>query len=294
MTEVKVAIDAKATLGEGSLWNPKAGVLHWVDINKGEVHTYNPSTKEDKFIVIGQMVGALGIRKSGGLVVALHHGFAFLDLETQKLTPIANPEKEIPTNRMNDGKVCPAGRFYAGTIDTKDAEKNKASFYVLNADHSVRKLFGDVTISNGLIWSPDNKTMYYIDSPLRTIDAFDYDINTGDLSNRRTIISVPPGDDVPDGMTIDADGNLWVAHWGATPGKVTQWNPNTKQLIRTIEVPTSHVTSVSFGGPDLEDLYITSAREGLSEEQLASQPHAGALFVCRPGVKGLPPNEFAG
>jgi len=213
-------------------------------------------------------------------------------LETEKLTFIVNPEEDVPNNRLNDGKVCPGGRFYAGSIDVPDAQKEKAGFYVLDIDHKVRKLLDKVTISNGLIWSHDNKTMYYIDSPLRRIDEFDYDIKTGDISNRRVLIAIPPGDDVPDGMTIDVDGNLWVAHWGGS--KITQWNPKTKELLRTIPVPASRVTAMSFGGPNLEDLYITSARVGLSDEALAKEPLAGSLFVVKPGVRGVPANEYLG
>jgi len=288
---VEVALDLKCQLGEGPIWDSKLQKLLWINIVAKEVHVYDPKTKKDEVLNVGQMVGTIVPRKQGGAVVALENGFHFLDLNDGKVTKIIDPEN-VPNNRFNDGKCDPAGRLYAGTMDMK-AAKEKGALYVLDTDLSARKILDKTTISNGIIWSPDHTKMYYTDSPKRTIDVFDYDIKTGNISNRQVLIALEPGDDVPDGNTIDADGNLWVAHWGGS--KVTQWNPHTKELMRTVHVPASQITAVAFGGPTLEDLYITSARIDLDDEKLSKEPLAGALFVTRiPGVKGVPASEFAG
>ncbi len=291
--QVELVIDAQAELGEGPLWHAQAQRLYWVNIIRGEVHVYNPAAGTDRCVHIGQQVGTVVPRASGGLMLAVEQGFASLDLDTEQLTLLADPEAHLPGNRFNDGKCDPAGRFWAGTMGRGDPTPPHAgSLYCLDAGGQVTRHLEGVTCSNGLVWSRDLTTMYYIDSGAQTVDAVDYDHATGAIANRRSVVTLPVDYGIPDGMTIDADGNLWVAGWGHH--RLSQWNPADGRLLRTIEFPASAVTACAFGGPNLDALYVTTARTGLSPEALAQQPHAGGLFVVYPGVKGVPAYEFAG
>lgn len=225
-------------------------------------------------------------------MLALQDGFASLELETGAVHIIVDPEAHLPANRFNDGKCDPAGRFWAGTMPLKEDARGTGSLYCLDRDLSVRKMLGNVSCSNGIAWSLDSKTMYYIDSPTRAVSAFDYDLATGNIANRREIIRTPPEEGFPDGMTIDAEGMLWVAYWGGS--RVVRWDPRTGKRLAIIAVPVSCVTACWFGGPRLDELYITSARTGLDAATLAMQPYAGSLLRVRPGICGIEAFEFAG
>lgn len=288
---VELVVDAKATLGEGPIWHAQKQVLYWVDIMEKKVHVYDPATNQDRAIDVGQYVGTVVPRKSGGVMVAVYHGFASLDLDTQQLKVVHDPESHLPDTRFNDGKCDPAGRFWAGTMSLTGVAE-AGSLYCMDKDHRVRKMLDKVTVSNGIAWSLNQKAMYFIDTQTHTVDAFDYDVETGSIANRRVAITIPEKDGFPDGMTIDAEGMLWVAHWGGS--RVTRWNPANGKLLQTIPVPATQSTACWFGGPRLDVLYITSARIGLDERALAKQPHAGGLFRVRPGVRGLEAYEFAG
>lgn len=282
-----------ALLGEGPVWDDRSGILFWVDIEGFKIHVYDPKQKSDRAIDAGQFVGSLCVRRSGGLVLALKSGFAALDLETEKITPIADAESRLPGNRFNDGKCDPAGRFWAGTLALdEDHGRGKGNLYCLNADHSVQLKLPGVWISNGLAWTADHRTLYFIDSPTQEVKAFDYDLSTGEISDQRIAIKVPDGMGYPDGMAIDVEDMLWIAHWDGSC--VRRWNPKTGEILVEIAVPVSRPTSCVFGGENFETLYITSASTRLSSEKLASQPLAGSLFKCTPGVRGLPMNEYAG
>ena len=289
--EVELVLDAKATLGEGAIWDARKERLYWVDIVEGRLHVFNPAEGTDRTVEVGQMVGTVVPRRTGGLMLAVQHGLGSFDVRTRELTIFGDPEVHLPENRFNDGKCDPAGRFWAGTMST--ARKPAAgSLYCMEADHSVRRMLGGVTTSNGIAWSLDRSTMYYIDTPTGQVDAFDYRIDTGEITNRRVVVTVPGDSGRPDGMTIDSEGLLWVAHWEG--GRVTRWDPKTGSLRQTIHVPASRTTSCAFGGANLDELYITTARIRLSERDLAAQPHAGGLFRARPGVRGVKAFEFAG
>lgn len=289
--EARLVIDAKATLGEGPCWDEHKQQLYWVDIPEKKLHTFDPYTGESQSIHLEQQIGAAVVRQSGGMVVALEHGLYFLDLTTEELTHIHDPEQHVPTNRFNDGKVDPAGRFWVGTMSL-DPKASKGSLYRLNLDASVSTMIEGVSISNGLAWSIDKQTMYYIDTPTKQIVAYDYDEASGDISNKRTVISIEDEGHNPDGMTIDAEGFLWVAEWGGS--QVCRWNPNTGAKVASIKLPVSLVTSCTFGGKNLDELYITTARTRLTEEQLQEQPQAGGLFMVKPGVSGTVSQSFKG
>jgi sugar lactone lactonase YvrE len=220
----------------------------------------------------------------------MRDGIAFLDELDGTLDLVAPIELENPGNRMNDAKCDPAGRLWAGTM-AFDFAPGAAALYRIAPDLSFVKVLEGVTISNGLGWSPDGDVMYYVDSGKYSVDAFDYDGANGEIANRRELVRFAPEDGMPDGMAVDAEGHLWIAFFHAAA--VRRYTPQGR-LDRQIRLPVALVTSVTFGGDDLRDLYITSAAYGLSAEQLAEQPHAGATFVCRPGVEGQPTVPFAG
>ena len=291
-TKAEVVIKAQAMLGEGAIWDSAKQVLYWVNILGGEVHIYHPDTNEDEVIPVGQFVGTVVPRQKGGLLLALKNGIGSLNLETKQLTMIANPEAHLPDNRFNDGKCDPAGRFWAGTLSLEEKEP-LGSLYCMVPDGKVRRMLENVTISNGLAWSLDEKTFYYIDTPTMQVAAYDYDIQTGNISNKRIVISIPEKEGAPDGMTIDAEGMLWIAHWGGW--QVCRWNPFTGEKLQSIKFPVSQVTSCAFGGKELDVLYVTSARKGLNKDSLEKEPLAGALFrYTNVGARGIPAYSFAG
>lgn len=204
---------------------------------------------------------------------------------------IEKVEEDISHTRFNDGKCDPAGRFWGGTMAVSEA-KPAGSLYCLNTDHKVKKMIDDVTVSNGLAWSPDHSTMYYIDTPTQKVVAYDYDLDTGNISNKRTVVTIPEAEGKPDGMTIDEKGRLWVAHWQGY--QVSCHDPATGEKLIKIEVPVEKVTSCCFGGDNLDELYITTASTGLEKDDLEKQPYAGGLFKVKPGVKGEKTYQYQG
>jgi sugar lactone lactonase YvrE len=288
---VELILDAKATLGEGAIWHAQAQRLYWVDIEPGRLHVFDPASGSDRAFDVGQMIGTVVPRARGGMMLALGHGFAAFDPRTGTVSPWSDPEAHLPQNRFNDGKCDPAGRFWAGTISLQ-REPGAANLYCLEPNGEVRVMLRGLTNSNGIAWSLDHSEMYHIDTPTRRVTAFNYDLASGQIENPRTVITVPPDFGKPDGMTIDAEGMLWIALWDG--GCVRRWDPRSGKLLDTVAVPVRRVTSCAFGGPGLRDLYITTARTGLTESDLACEPHAGGLFRARPGVAGVAAFEFAG
>jgi sugar lactone lactonase YvrE len=279
----------KSILGEGPLWNSQKGQLVWVDIEGKKVHVYEPSTGKENAISVGQRIGAIVKADDGRMVCALENGFAFLELASGRLEPIVDPEAHLPGNRFNDGKVDPAGRFWAGTMPMGEGGP-LGSLYRLDEDGSAHRMVGDIGCSNGLGWSLDAKTMYYIDTGTGRIDQFDYDAESGHIGNRRILAAIQKEHGNPDGMAVDAEGKLWVACWGGYG--ISRIDPATGTLLERLNLPVSQVTSCCFGGENLDELYITSASVGLDEERLRKEPLAGSLFVCKPGVQGLPSYEY--
>lgn len=269
--------------GEGPIfWREH---LYYVDIEGHAVHRYHPETGEETSWPVGERVGTVVPRESGGLVIAGDSGFAFLDEETGSITPIANPEPDMPDNRFNDGKCSPDGRFFAGTISLSK-RTGEARLYRLDADLTVHEAFGPVTNSNGIAWSANGHTVYYIDTPKKEIYAFDY--AAGHLTNLRTVVSTSYIEASPDGMTIDTDGHLWVAFCHG--GCVSCFDPATGDELRRIALPCLETTACAFGGPDLADLYVTTGIHKTAKEE-----HAGRLFrIHGLGVRGIPTNAFAG
>ena len=285
-----IVLDCKAEVGEGPIWDPDGKILYWVDILANELHIFNPETGKDRYIDCGQMVGTVVVRRSGGLLVALANGFASVDLETETIQHIADPEKN-PKVRFNDGKCDPAGRFWAGSMPLSETIP-EGSLYSLEIDLSVKKRLSNITIANGIVWTSDHKTMYYIDTPTMKIDAYDFDITTGNLSNHRVAVTVPKEYGWPDGMAIDAEDKIWVGHWGGW--QITRFDPLTGKTLEVIKIPVAQVTACAFGGPNLNRLYITTAKKGLDLDALKKQPNAGSLFSIDVSVSGVPSDKFAG
>jgi len=286
----EVVCEKISELGEGPLWDPSRKLICWVDILNGQIHEWCPESKKRHTLSVGQMIGAMAVCNDETYIAAMKNGFGFVNRKTGDVKMVANPEANLPGNRFNDGKCDPAGRFWAGTMPISEDE-DSGSLYVLSAGDKVEKKESDISISNGLAWSLDNKVLYYIDTPTLKVVGYDFDIENGNITNKRTIINVPKEEGFPDGMTIDNEGMLWIAHWGGW--QITRWNPKTGEKIAAIKLPVSNVTSCAFGGESLEDIYITSARKGLSSAELEKQPLAGSLFVIRKsGFIGVPAYKF--
>ena len=291
--DATLALGAGAELLEGPVWDPNGRCLYFVDIMQGRVHRWLPRTDAPRTHEIRAEVGSVGavaLTDRNDLVLAVRDGFARLNPRTGAVVTIAAVEADRPGQRMNDGKCDRAGRFWAGTM-ALDETAGAGSLYRLDPDGRVHEMLGGVTISNGIDWSDDAATMYYIDSPTRRIDMFDFDLASGAIANRRTFVRIPKQHGIPDGLTVDADGCVWVALWrGAAVHRYTPYG-----LLDTIvRVPTACPTSCAFGGSNLRDLYITTAAIELSDRERAEQPLAGGLFVCRPGPAGRAPNRFKG
>jgi sugar lactone lactonase YvrE len=281
----------RAELGEGPSWDSRSNLLYWVDILGGNVHMYQPDNGKDTFIYTGRYVSSVIPRKSDGVLITLQHGFYTLDLKTHGVMLICKVERDLAGNRFNDGKCDAYGRYWAGTM-SMDGLRSKGALYFLSGDRSVTKVLSGVSTSNGLGWSPDNKFMYYIDTPTRRVVAFDFDLRTGGIRNQRTAVDFSDQEGSPDGMAVDKEGMIWVAHWGGS--RVSRWNPSTGNALDRIILPTNYVTSCCFGGRNLDELYITTARRGSDEQTPSENPYAGALFRAKVEVEGLPTYYFDG
>lgn len=279
-------LDAKAELGEGSIWNPVENKLYWINIEGKALHIYDPQTKKDVEFATGSRVGTVVPVKGGGVLVALQKGIYKMDTKTGNLTSLTQPIQDS-TIRFNDGKCDPSGRFWVGTM-ALDQRKGAAVLYRFDKDGSIHTMIENVTISNGIVWSADKKTMYYIDTPTGEVVGYDYDDATGEISNKRVAVKVEDGS--PDGMTIDENDHVWVALWGGNA--VGCYDPKTGKLLQKVQVPAPNVTSCAFGGKDLKTLYITTARGQMSDEQLKKYPQSGGLFSVQLNVKGVPANFY--
>jgi len=269
-----------AALGEGPVWDDQLNRLLWVDIVNGRINQWYPYTEIYQSIDFPGKIGAIALMQTDTVIAATDKGFAFLNLDNGGLTYLGDPEANKEGNRFNDGKCDPRGRFWAGSLNENE-ENQAAALYMLDGLGTITKKIDGVSCSNGMAWSLDERTFYFIDTAIRQVVAYDCSPKSGEISNRRVVIDVDPVDGLPDGMTIDTEGMLWIALWGGW--KVARWNPHTGEKLTEIKLPVSQVTSCTFGGKDLNDLYITSAKVNLDADSLANQPYAGCLFV----VKGL-------
>jgi len=281
--EVEVAVRAEAELGEGPTWDEAAGRLLWLDILRSRVHTYDPVSGRRTVRTTEQHVGAVKPRAGGGLVLNLRDGIGLVDDAGDFRWLRHEP---VPGRRGNDAAVAPDGSLWAGTMRYDEA-KGGGTLSRITGDGAAEVVLDDVTVSNGTGWSPDGRLMYYIDTPTRRIDVFDHDPATGRVSGRRPLATVEDGAGFPDGLTVDADGCVWVALWDGAA--VRRYTPS-GALDRVVPLPVPRVTACAFGGAGLEDLYITTARVGLSP----APPLAGSLMVLPGAGKGFAQPPFAG
>jgi sugar lactone lactonase YvrE len=299
MAKVECVLEAKNILGEGPLWDPVDGLLYWVDMLGKEIWSLDPKRGRTKTWQLPKIVGAFALRRKGGAVITMKDGFYFFDLKTGKteLIALVDADKDI---QFNDGKVDRRGRFFAGGED-QIAEQPVCGLYRLDPDLSVHKLEGGIICNNGPSWSPDNKTFYHTDSFRKEMYAYDYDIETGAISNKRLFISTEGQRGIPDGSTVDAEGYLWNAE--IISGQLVRYTPAGK-VERRIPIPCKTITSAMFGGDKLDVIYMTSmgrtdflgpkGRE-LFGDAAKPQPHGGGIFaVSGTGARGLPETRFAG
>ncbi len=271
--------------GEGPIWDP-SGVLRWVDMLAGDVLSLDPATGSVDRLHVGDVAACVVPRRDGGLAVAVERGFVLFDAEG-RTEAVLDEVWSDPTVRMNDGGCDPAGRFLCGTM-AYDAAPGRGSLFRLDPDRSVHTVLTGVTISNGLAWSADGTTLFYVDSPTQRIDAFAYDVAAGTVGERRTIVEIPADLGTPDGMTIDAEGGLWVALWG---GRAVHRYLTDGSLDAVVEVDAPQPSSCAFGGDDLGELFVTTSAENLPEGEAGA---SGSLFRVRPGVSGVATPTFSG
>ena len=284
---------AGALLGEGTLWSPREQSLYWVDILGRRLHRFRPATGARSNWFFDEEISAVAERAyAPGLIVTLRRGFALFDPASDaKPHYLHQPEADLPGNRFNDGKCDSQGSFWAGTMDF-DCAAPTGALYRYDPDGRCTRHDEGFAVTNGPTWSGDGRTLYFNDTVNGRVYAYDFDTGAGSLSNKRLWLAFAPGDGVPDGMTTDAAGRLWIAHWGGAC--VSCHDPVTARELSRVTLPTSHVTNCTFGGPDMRTLFISTARTGLTPEQLADQPLAGGLFAVAMDRPGLPAGLFGG
>jgi sugar lactone lactonase YvrE len=291
--DITCVVDAKAELGEGTIWDPKAGVLWWIDIWSKLIHRYNPRTGKDDTWESPEFLGCIGLRERGGLVVTMVSGFYFFDPQSGAFEAIVDPETHLADTRFNDGKPDRQGRFWSGSMFEAPGKKVQfiGSLYRMDKDLSVHRMIEGVGCCNGLAWSPDSKTMYFSDSHTTIVRAYDFDPVTGDIENQRTFIDLDGSGGIADGATVDADGCYWVTI--PVTSRVNQYDPQGK-LMRSIVLPTDLPTCCEFGGDDLDILYVTTAVLKRPAEHFVGQSNPGGLFAIDVGTKGLVLPAFGG
>lgn len=282
-SDMQVLIPASMLVGEGPVWEASTGTFYCVDIPPGLVYRYRMDTGELSTWRHNASVGAVCPADDGSLVLATKNGFEILDPATGAIRPLHNPEPDLPENRMNDGKCDRRGRFWAGTMDRRESGVASGALYRLTATDGCTRHLQNIYISNGLDWSPDDSTLYYTDSLAHAIWKFDFDLDAGQLSNRRLFAHVPENTGLPDGLCVDAEGYIWSAHWNGA--RITRYAPD-GSVDFILPTPFPCPSSCCFGGPDLDQLMVTSARIALTAEQLAQFPLSGSVFCCPTRVRG--------
>ncbi len=281
-------LEARARLGEGPVWDAQEQVLYWVDIYNHRVHRFDPITGDNRFWTVGDAVGAIALASQNRLIMALRKQLAFLNLQDGSVTPIVEIETHLPHNRFNDGKCDAAGRFWFGSMCTQGPRGN---LYRYSPDGTLTVMETGLCISNGLGWSPDQQTFYLTDSYDKAIFAYDFNLDTGDITNRRIWTDLTSESFAPDGLTVDADGCIWTAMWDGWC--IVRFRPDGTESDR-IPMPIQRPTSCTFGGKNLRSLYITSASVGLSEAEIQQSFFSGDLFCIDTPVQGLPMYQFGG
>jgi len=291
--EYQCVVQGADILGEVPLWCARTRKLWWIDVRRPAIQSYDPASGKHAAVRLAPelLIGSIALREAGGLLLATNSGFYIYDPQQMHApAPIANPEAHLPEHRMNDGKCDRRGRFWVGSM--KDGVREPVgNFYRLDADHACHFQFGGIHVPNSIAWSPDSRTMYFADTHVQLIWAYDFDLDDGVMSNRRVFKDWSGTPAKPDGSTVDADGCLWNAMVGT--GQVVRLTPDGR-VDRVIQLPITNATCPAFGGDRLDTLYVTSHTQRLSAAQAAREPLGGGLFALRPGVQGLPEPRYAG
>ena len=292
VVDMKCIAATESQIGESPVWSAAERSVYFVDILGSIIHRYDIATKSLRTFAVPEMVTAVAPRRIGGLIASTERGIALFDHATESFEHVFDVESEPAGNRFNDGKCDPRGNFWAGTMSQTAWDAPCGTLYRFGTDLVPEQMFKHVRCSNGLGWSPDKQIFYYVESFAHTIHAFDYDIETGAIDNRRLFATLDPASGAfPDGLTVDAEGYVWNAQ--PVFGRIVRYAPD-GVINQIVETPVSRCTSCCFGGDDLGTMYITSARQSLSVAQLQEEPLAGALFAFRPGIPGVAEAPFAG
>jgi sugar lactone lactonase YvrE len=290
VTGIECIWPAETILGEAPIWHADEACLYWVDIDGRKVMRIDPASGTRQGFDLEHEIGCLVPRHGGGFVAGLAAGLAYVDEAFAEIEIFAAPEADRPGTRINDGKCDRSGRFWVSSADRKEAEPLGA-LYCLNGTGELIRTVSGVVTGNGMSWSPDNRTMYFTDTGVGAIYAFDYDIDAGDICNRRIFTTVYESEGLPDGCTVDAEGFIWSAHWGGW--RITRYDPG-GGVDRVVEMPVPNVTSLAFGGTGLDRLFVTTARLGMTDQEIEDAPLSGGLFALDVGVRGLPEMPYAG
>jgi sugar lactone lactonase YvrE len=282
------SIPSQCFLGEGPLWIAKLGCFFWVDIEKGNLHRYHLASEQLEIRHFPHRLAVVLEGQNEKLILGLDRRLVRYDWETEEIEELCAVEEDLTLNRFNDGKVDPQGRIWIGTLSTLFT-KGAGSLYRIRTDLSTELQLNNLTISNGMAWTANGQTFYFIDTPTKKIQEFAFDSETGDIEFRRIAVEIPEGLGFPDGMCIDQEGMLWVAHYAGSG--VYCWDPNTGELLEKIQLPVPHVTSCCFGGENLELMLITTAQENLSADDLNKYPQSGDVFLVRLHVRGFNSNQ---
>ncbi|HEY0278550.1 MAG TPA: SMP-30/gluconolactonase/LRE family protein [Solirubrobacterales bacterium] len=287
-----VVVECGNELGETPIWDEAAGLLHWVDVFAGAVYSLDPAGDGvPRRFEHGVELGAVAPRASGGLVLGASRALIATDLDGGNAETLVAVEPDRPDNRFNDCRVDPSGRFFCGTKTNGDSGGSSGALYRIDADLSATVAIADTGLANGIGWSPDATTLYFIDSPLQRLDAYEFDLATGNVGARRTVAEIDPDDGLPDGLAVDAEGGIWVAL--VRGGVIRRFDPD-GHIDAEVPLPVANPTCPGFGGPDLGTLYVTSAHLRSDPRYADDHPLAGALFAIDVGVKGVPSPPFAG
>jgi sugar lactone lactonase YvrE len=279
---------SQCILGESPLWHAERKCCYWVDIERGVLYEYNWLFKTTRTWKFNKRLGLVREGKNNQLILALDAGIARFDLETEQVSPVVDIESPTSGNRCNDGACDSLGRLWIGTMHLEH-KKGAGALYMVDKNLKVHKRLSNTSISNGIAWSADKKHLYFIDSPTRVVQSFFFNENPGEIIFENNVIEVPAEMGTPDGMTIDEEGMLWIAHWGGFG--VYRWNPLNGKPLDKIELPVPQVTSCTFAGENLDELIITSARENLKKEELKKYPKSGNVFCVKTDVKGVLMNK---
>lgn len=285
---VNLEYEYQALLGEGAYWNDLTQTFWWIDIEGRKFCIYNPLTHTNALFPLSTRPGTAVPSSTGNAIIATEDGVIDFNLEAKEYTLINPLEVENKENRLNDGKCDPAGRLWVGSMNYNTTD-DTGSLYRLDSGVST-KILSNITISNGIVWSKDGSIMYYIDTPTAKIMAYNFDVESGEISHPRVAVEVPETLGYPDGMAIDENDHLWVGMWNGNA--VINFDPISGDIIQSIKVPAHNVTACAFGGSDMKTLYITTARVDMSEEELKALPLSGSIFSCVPGVKGVKGNVY--